>query len=43
MKRGIRQGCIISAIFFLFVVEIMSLKIKTARNIKDFTNDNINT
>ena len=43
MKRGIRQGCPISAIIFLFVVEIMSLKIKTAKNIKGFTNDNMNT
>ena len=39
MKRGIRQGCPISAILYLFVAEILSLKIKQNQNIKGFKTD----
>jgi hypothetical protein len=40
MKSGIRQGCPISAIIFLFVVEIMSIKINSSDKIKGFTKEN---
>ena len=43
MKRWIRQGCPISAIIFLFVVEIMSIKINSSDNIKGFTKENMDT
>ena len=43
MKRGIRQGCPISAIIFLFVVEIMSIKINSSDDIKGFTKENMDT
>ena len=36
MKRGIRQGCPISAILYLFVAEILSEKIKNNENIQGF-------
>ena len=39
MKRGIRQGCPISAILYLFVAVILSLKIKQNQNIKGFKTD----
>ena len=34
MKRGVRQGCPISAILYLFVAEILSLKIKQNQILK---------
>ena len=39
MQRGIRQGCPVSAILFLFVVEILSIKIRQNEEIKGFTKD----
>lgn len=36
MERGIRQGCPVSALLFLFVMEILNLKIKNCRDIKGF-------
>ena len=33
MKRGIRQGCPVSAILFILVVEILAIKIKQNTNI----------
>lgn len=36
MKRGIRQGCPVSALLFLFVMEILNLKINNCRDIKGF-------
>ena len=42
MYRGIRQGCPISAIIFLFVAEILGIQIRNNKNIEGFTfgNDN---
>lgn len=34
MSRGIRQGCPISALLYLFVAEILAMKIKIDPNIK---------
>ena len=42
MTRGIRQGCPISAILYLFVAEILSIKIKGNENIEGFTCRNMN-
>ena len=39
MQRGIRQGCPVSAILFLFVVEVLSIKIRQNEEIKGFTKD----
>ena len=40
MHRGIRQGCPILAIFFyLFIAEILSIKVKENENIKGFQTD----
>ena len=39
MKRGIRQGCPISAILYLFVAEILFIKIKQNQNIQGFKTD----
>lgn len=36
MNRGIRQGCPVSAIIFLFVTEILSLTIMENKNIAGF-------
>ena len=36
MERGIRQGCPISSMIFLFVVEILSIKIMSDPNIRGF-------
>ena len=36
MERGIRQGCPVSAILFLFVAEILSIKIRQNEEIKGF-------
>ena len=42
MHRGIRQGCPISAIIFLFVSEILGTQIRNNENIKGFTLDTNN-
>ena len=34
MSRGIRQGCPISALLYLFVAEILAIKINSNNNIK---------
>lgn len=36
MERGIRQGCPVSALLFLFVMEILNLKIQNCGDIKGF-------
>ena len=36
MSRGIRQGCPVSALLFLFVIEILVLKINASENIQGF-------
>jgi hypothetical protein len=36
MQRGIRQGCPISAILFLFVIEILAIDIRSNSNIEGF-------
>ena len=36
MSRGIRQGCPISALLYLFVAEILAIKINSNNNIKGF-------
>lgn len=36
MERGIRQCCPVSALFFLFVMEILNLKIQNCGDIKGF-------
>ena len=41
MTRGIRQGCPISAILYLFVAEILSLKIKQNDQIQGFHLENM--
>lgn len=41
MNRGIRQGCPISAILYLFVAEILSSKIKENNSIHGFTSKNL--
>ena len=33
ISRGIRQGCPISALLFILVVEIMSIKLKESKDI----------
>ena len=40
MKRGIRQGCPISAILYIFVAEILSNKINNNNSIEGFTTTN---
>ena len=39
MERGIRQGCPVSALLFIFVLEILATKIRSDRDIKGFTVD----
>ena len=39
MKRGIRQGWPISALLYIFVAEILFIKIKENQNIKGFKTD----
>lgn len=36
MYRGIRQGCPVSAILFLFVIEILSARINNSASVKGF-------
>lgn len=43
MSRGIRQGCPISAFLYLFVAEILSLKLKTNNQIKGNELNNTST
>ena len=40
IKRGIRQGCPISALIFILCVEIMAIKLRHAENIQGFTFQN---
>ena len=42
MYRGIRQGCPISAIIFLFVAEILGIQIRNNKNVEGFTFGNNN-
>ena len=37
LSRGIRQGCPISALLFILVAEILSIKIRTDENVKGIT------
>ena len=41
MTRGIRQGCPISAVLYLFVAEILAIKIRTNDQIEGFKFNNI--
>ena len=41
MTRGIRQGCPLSALLFLFVAEILAIKIKNNQNINGIVINNI--
>lgn len=34
MSRGIRQGCPISALLYLFIAEVLAIKLKTNNDIK---------
>lgn len=34
MSRGIRQGCHISALLYLFIAEVLAIKLKTNNDIK---------
>ena len=36
MHRGIRQGCPISAMIFLFVTEILAIQIRNNKDIRGF-------
>ena len=40
MTRGIRQGCPISALLYLFVAEILATKINQNQNIKGIAMNN---
>jgi hypothetical protein len=42
MQRGIRQGCPISALLYLYIAEILSLKIKNNNMIEGFRAKNMN-
>ena len=41
MNRGIRQGCPISALLYLFVAEILSLKLKSNNEMKGINISNM--
>jgi hypothetical protein len=41
MKRGIRQGCLVSAILFLFVMEILHQEITNTDSVTGFKPDNM--
>ena len=41
MTRGIRQGCPISAILYLFVAEILAIKIRSNNQIEGFLCQNL--
>lgn len=41
MHRGIRQGCPVSAILFLFVMEILNEKINSSNSIRGFRLENM--
>ena len=41
MNRGIRQGCPISALLYLFVAEILSLRLKSNNEIKGINISNM--
>lgn len=43
MSRGIRQGCPISALLYLFIAEILAIKLKTNNDIKGIKIANIST
>ena len=40
LTRGMRQGCPISALFFILVAEILAINIRTNLNIKGLTINN---
>lgn len=40
MTRGIRQGCPLSALLYLFVAEILAIKINSNQNIKGIAINN---
>ena len=43
VKRGIRQGCPLSALLFIITVELMANKIRKNREIKPLDTKNLNT
>lgn len=43
MSRGIRQGCPISALLYLFIAEILAIKLKTNNDIKSIKIANMST
>ena len=43
MERGIRQGCPVSAILFIFIIEILATRIRSGIDIKGFTVDGTGT
>ena len=42
MQRGIRQGCPVSALLFIFVLEISASKIRNDEEIKGLSFQNMN-
>lgn len=43
MSRGIRQGCPVSALLYLFIAEILAIKLKTNNDIKGIKIANMST